>query len=91
MGELFEEERRHLLAVRLPFDEYREEAARVSATSLVLLERNRYSVHASSVGKTATVRVYADRLAIAEGDRVIGEHPRLFGRGKTAYDSWHYI
>lgn len=91
VGELFEEERRYLLTVRLPFDGYREEVARVSATSLVLLERNRYSVHASSVGKTATVRVYADRLVIAEGDKVIGTHPRLFGRDKVAYDPWHYI
>jgi transposase len=91
VGELFEEERRHLLTVRLPFDGYREELARVSATALVLFERNRYSVHASTVGKTATVRVYADRLVIADGDRVIGEHRRLFGRDKTAYDPWHYV
>ncbi len=91
VAELFAEERKHLLTVRVPFDGYREEVARISSTALVLFERNRYSVHASAVGRSATVRVYADRLVIAEGDKVVGTHPRLFGRDKVAYDPWHYI
>lgn len=91
VAEVFAEERGHLLTVRVPFDGYREEVARVSSTALVLFERNRYSVHASAVGQSATVRVYADRLVFAEGDRVIGTHPRLFGRDKVAYDPWHYV
>lgn len=91
VAEVFAEERRHLLTVRVPFDGYREEVARVSSTALVLFERNRYSVHASAVGKSATVRIYADRLVIADGDKVVGTHPRLFGRDKVAYDPWHYI
>jgi hypothetical protein len=23
--------------------------------------------------------------------RVVGEHRRVFGRGKTVYDPWHYV
>lgn len=91
VAELFAEERKHLLTVRAPFDGYREEVARISSTALVLFERNRYSVHASAVGKSATVRVYADRLVIADGDKVVGTHTRLFGRDKVAYDPWHYV
>jgi transposase len=91
VAELFAEERKHLLTVRVQFDGYREEVARISSTALVLFERNRYSVHASAVGKSATVRVYANRLVIADGDKVVGTHPRLFGRDKVAYDPWHYI
>lgn len=91
VADVFAEERKHLLTVRVPFDGYREAVARVSSTSLVLFERNRYSVHASAVGKTATVRVYADRLVIVADDKVVGTHPRLFGRDRTAYDPWHYV
>ena len=91
VAELFAEERKHLLTVRVPFDGYREEMARISSTALVLFERNRYSVHASVVGRSATVRVYADRLVIVADDRVVATHPRLFGKNKTAYDPWHYV
>jgi len=36
VAELFAEERKHLLTVRVPFDGYREEMARISSTALVL-------------------------------------------------------
>jgi transposase len=91
VAEVFDEERKHLLTVPVPFDGYRETVARVSSTLLVLFERNRYSVHASAVGKTATVRAYANRLVFVADDQVVGNHPRLFGRDKTAYDPWHYV
>jgi transposase len=91
VADLFAEERKHLMTVQVPFDGYREEVARISSTSLVLFERNRYSVHASSVGKSATERVYADQLVLVADDKVVGTHPRLFGRDKTGYDPWHYV
>lgn len=90
VGEVFEEERRHLLAVSSPFDAYAETPARVSSTALVCFDRNRYSVHASAVGKAAMVRAYADRIVIVVDGEVIGAHPRRFGRDKTVYDPWHY-
>ena len=89
--EVFEEERKHLLTVQVPFDGFRETLARVSPTSLVSFDRNRYSVHASAVGKTVTVRSYARKMVIVADDQVVGIHDRQFGRDKTVYDPWHYV
>jgi len=91
VAEVFAEERKHLLTVTVPFDGYRETLARVSSTSLVSFDRNRYSVQASAVGKTVTVRSYARKMVILADDQVVGVHDRQFGRDKTAYDPWHYI
>jgi transposase len=91
VAEVFSEERKHLLTVRVPFDGYRETLARVSPTSLVSFDRNRYSVHASAVGKTVTVRSYAHQVVLMTDDKVVGVHDRQFGRDKTVYDPWHYV
>jgi hypothetical protein len=37
------------------------------------------------------VHAYADRIVIRQDGRIVAEHPRLFGRGETAYDPWHYV
>jgi transposase len=89
--EVFEEERSRLASVAGSFDGYQETPARVSSTSLVSFDRNRYSVACSEVGKTVSVRAYADRIVIVSEGRPVGEHPRQFGRDRTVYDAWHYV
>jgi transposase len=84
-------ERESLVNVRVAFDGYQETVARVSSTALVAFDRNRYSVHAASVGRAVMVRAYADRVVFVHDGRVIGLHRRLFGRGRTAFDPWHYL
>jgi hypothetical protein len=37
------------------------------------------------------VHAYADRIVIRQDGRIVGEHPRSFGRGDTVYDPWHYV
>jgi len=91
VAEYFVQEKGHLVAVRAPFDGYKELPARVVSTSLVSYDRNRYSVNASAVGKTVMVRAYADRLVIVHEGEVIGAHRRQFGRDKVIYDAWHYL
>jgi len=91
VADVFAEERKHLMTVRVPFDGYRETLARVSPTSLVCFDRNRYSVYAAAVGKTVTVRSYARRVVLVADDKVVGVHDRQFGRDKTLYDPWHYV
>lgn len=91
VAEVFAEERKHLMTVRVPFDGYREKLARVSSTSLVSFDRNRYSAHASAVGKTVTVRAYARQVVIVADDKVVGTHDRQFGRDKTIFNPWHYV
>lgn len=91
VAEVFAAEQEHLVSVNVPFDGYQETPARVSLTSLVSFDRNRYSVHASAVGKTASVRAYADRIILLADGQTVGVHLREFGRDKTIFDPWHYL
>jgi len=91
IGEVFAEERKHLLTATVPFDGYQETIARVSSMSLISFDRNRYSVNASAVGKTVAVRAYADRVIMVQDGEVVGVHRRHLGRDKVIYDAWHYL
>src|SRR5207244_1795066 len=62
-----------------------------SKTCLVRFENNEYSVAASALGCPVEVHAYADRIVIRQDGRIVGEHPRSFGRGDTTYDPWHYV
>jgi len=37
------------------------------------------------------IRAYAERIEIRQDGRVVGEHPRWFGRDRTVSDPWHYV
>jgi len=91
VGEVFAKEQSRLVLVSAPFDGFRETPVRVSSTSLVSYDSNRYSVDASAVGRTVMLRAYADRVVVVNDGVVIAEHQRLFGRHQTSYDPWHYI
>ena len=85
-----------LTPVGRPFDGFVEYGKRVSATCLIHLESNRYSVPASFANRPVSLRVYPDRfLVVAEG-QVICEHRRIIDRshdgpGHTVYDWRHYL
>jgi hypothetical protein len=36
------------------------------------------------------IRVYAERIEIRQDVRLVGKHPRCFGRDQTIYDPGHY-
>lgn len=91
VAECFAEEKEKLVVVSAPFDGYKEIPARISTTALVSYDRNRYSVDASAVGRTAMIRAYADRIVVVHDGEVIGEHRRQFCRDKVVYDAWHYL
>ena len=76
---------------RGPFDDFHAVLAAVSKTCLVRFDSNKYSVSASAVGRPVEVRAYAERIEFRQDGRVVGEHRRAFGRGKTIYDPWHYV
>jgi hypothetical protein len=88
---VFEEERPKLIAYRGRFDGFHALPASVSKTCLVRFDNNKYSVSASAVGRPVEVHAYADRIVIRQDGRLVGEHPRSFGRGETVYDPWHYV
>ena len=89
--EMFENERPKLIAYRGRFDGFHSTPASVSKMCLVRFDNNRYSVNASAVGRPVEIHAYADRLVIRQDGRIVGEHPRKFGRGQTEYDAWHYV
>ncbi|HEX5370914.1 MAG TPA: IS21 family transposase [Dehalococcoidia bacterium] len=89
--EVFEAERTSLIPYRGPFDGRHTQVATVSKTCLVRFDHNRYSVMARAVGRPVDVEAYAERVVIRQDGEIVGEHPRRFGRGQTAYDPWHYV
>jgi transposase len=89
--EMFEAERPRLVPYAGRFDGFHAVPASVSKTCTVRFDSNKYSVMAGAVGRPAEVRAYADRIEIRQDGRVVGEHPRCFGRDQTVYDPWHYV
>ena len=39
----------------------------------------------------ARLRAYAERIEIRQEGRLVGDHPRHFGRDRTIYNPWHYV
>jgi transposase len=92
IDQVFAEEKNKLLALPVsPFDGYQESVVRVTSQLLISFDRNRYSANAMAVGKTVSVRAYADRIVIVLNDTVVGVHQRHLGRDKFIYDPWHYL
>ena len=102
--EMFEVERPSLVPYAGPFDGFNAAPVSVSKTCLVRFDKesgNRpvdsVSV-ASAVGRPAEIRAssraHRDPAGWQDGPSdsgVVGEHRRVFGRGKTVYDPWHYV
>jgi transposase len=89
--EVYEAEKPYLTKLPPHFDGYAERPARVSPSSLVTYDRNRYSVDCREVGQVVQLRVYANRIVIVSNNKVVGDHPRQFGRNKTVFNPWHYL
>lgn len=94
--DVWQEEKKVLMALPPAFDGYVEQTKRVSPTCLVVLDRNRYSVPAAYANRTVSLRIYAFKLVIVAEAQVVAEHKRVFTRdhsaqGKTIYDWRHYL
>jgi transposase len=89
--EVFEAERDKLVPYAGRFDGFHAVPASVSKTCLVRFDSNKYSVQASAVGRPVEVQAYADRIVIRQDGKIIGEHERVFGRGETRFNPWHYV
>jgi len=90
--EVFEASERALLVpLAAKFEGCAEREVRVSSTSLVHVDRNRYSVDCRYAGKTVSLRTYADRIVTMADGKSVGEHVRSFERDRTFFDPWHYV
>ncbi len=96
VADVWEDERKQLMAVPAPFDGYVEHTKRVSSTCLILCDRNRYSVPAAFANKPVSARAYASKIVVVAEAQIIAEHTRVFSRhhkhaGETVYDWRHYL
>jgi transposase len=96
VAEVYDNERRTLMAMPPPFDGFVEHSKRVTPTCLVIFERNRYSVPAAFANRVVSLRAYADRIVLVAEAQRIAEHARVFNRdhnskGSTVYDWRHYL
>ncbi|WP_425129912.1 Mu transposase domain-containing protein, partial [Burkholderia vietnamiensis] len=64
---------------------------RVSSTSLIHFQRNRYSVPTEYTNQLVSVRCYPAYLSVVADAQEIARHERSFERHMTFYDWRHYI
>ena len=88
---VLESERPSLLTLPRAFDGYAERTVRVSSTSLVNLDRNRYSVDRKAAGRTAELGSYADRIVVLRDGGCVAQHPRRFQRDQMIFNPWHCL
>jgi transposase len=91
IAEMLEHEQPSLMPMVMPFDGYVETIGKVSSTSLVNVDRSRYSVPCEWVGQIVGVRIYPERIDLVAEDTVVASHLRALERDKTRYDWQHYI
>jgi len=89
--EIYQQEKKHLLAYRYSFEGYKIITAVVSSCCLINVDTNAYSVECDYVYKAAEIRVYAKKIVIVCGHKIIGEHERCFEKHQRIYNPWHYV
>jgi hypothetical protein len=73
------------------FDGFHAVPASVSKTCLVRFDNNNTRSWPAPSGRPVEIRAYADRIELRQDGKMVGEHPRCFGRDQTIYDPWHYV
>ncbi len=84
ISECFQEEQRLLRPIVAPFEGYVEQMMRVSNTSLVRVDRNRYSVPVRFAGQAVSVRMSANQIQVVAQAQVVAAHQRVFGRDQLS-------
>jgi hypothetical protein len=87
VADMLEQEQSLLMPMPTPFDGYVEQAARVSSTCLVTVQRNRYSVPCELAGQMVSTRLYPTRVCVVAGDVLVASHERIVDRKQVCYTS----
>lgn len=74
-----------------PFNAARPLAVKVSRYSLVVVDRNRYSVPTEYVGQNLLAKAYVNRIEILDRSHVVATHARYYDRGHTSLQLEHYL
>ena len=91
LADALEQEQLYLMPMPTPFDGYVEVLARVSSTSLVTVQRNRYSVPCHLANHKVAIHLYPDRIEVSAENTIVARHTRLADRDRVSYDWQHYI
>ncbi|WP_165093054.1 IS21 family transposase [Caballeronia sp. SBC2] len=91
VADVLQEERPQLMANPKPFDGYIEQPVRVSSTSLIYFQRNRYSVPTKHANQVVSLRIYPTYLSVVADGEEVARHPRSFDGYQTFYDWQHYV
>ena len=81
-------ERDTLMPMVPVFDGYVEAIATISSTSLVSIERNKYSAPCAFAHHKLSVRLYPERIEAHDDDGLVAVHARSFERGEVVYTSY---
>ncbi|BBE09390.1 Transposase [Mycoavidus cysteinexigens] len=88
INECFQEEQRLLRPIIAPFEGYVEQMMRVSNTSLVHVDRNRYSVPVRFARQAVSVHISANPIQVVAQAQVVATHQRVFGRDQLICNPW---
>ena len=91
IAELLQDEQARLMPLPRAFDGYIEQPVRVSATGLIHVQRNRYSVPTECAHRVVSLRMYPFELVVVTEGQEVARHVRSFEREQTFYDWRHYI
>lgn len=91
VAELLQDEQARLMPLPRAFDAYVEQPVRVSATGLVHVQRNRYSVPTEYAHRVVSLRRYPFELVVIAEGHEVARHVRSFERDQTFYNWRHYI
>lgn len=91
VADVLQDERLQLMPVPKPFDGYVEQPVRVSSTSLIHFQKNRYSVPTAYAHRVVSLHIYPTELVVVADNEAIARHERVFDRYITRYDWQHYI
>ncbi len=91
LAECLQDERVRLMPLPRPFDGYIEQPLRVSATGLIHVQRNRYSVPTEHAHRVVSLRIYPFELVVVAEGQEVARHVRSFEREQTFYEWQHYI
>ena len=92
INERHEEERSRLLPLPpKPFENIKPVQVQISRYQTAMVDRNRYSVPSTYVGRKVWVHIGCYRIRIHADGKEIANHPRLFSNSKWQIDPQHYL
>ena len=89
-ADMFLEEKGHLRPLPAnPYDAARVGTVRASNRCRVTVDTNRYSVPSAYASAQLTLKLYAERLRVFDGERLVAEHLRCFDRHQDIEQADH--